>query len=91
MRIDKRGSRIWEKDGRRHRLDGPAVEWFDGGESWYINDHLHRLDGPAIDWGREQSWFVNGVNYNNFKDFQKYGGLSDEQMCILRLKYGEIK
>lgn len=25
------------EDGKLHRLDGPAVEWNDGGKEWWIN------------------------------------------------------
>ena len=31
-----------------HRLDGPAVEYEDGGYQYYRHGKLHRLDGPAI-------------------------------------------
>jgi len=31
-----------------HRVDGPAIEYADGGEAWYLNDQLHRVGGPAI-------------------------------------------
>jgi hypothetical protein len=85
------GSKGWCVDGKRHRLDGPAIEYFNGTKAWYVNDERHRLDGPAIEsvYGSNM-WFVEGVQYFNFKDFQKAGNLSDDQMTILRLKYGEI-
>ena len=25
------------KDGKRHREDGPAIEWADGAKEWYLN------------------------------------------------------
>ena len=31
-----------------HRVDGPAIEYADGSEAWYLNDQLHRVGGPAI-------------------------------------------
>jgi len=53
----------------------------------------HRLDGPAVlrkrDGGME--WFIHGHRYYNFKDFQAAGKLSDDQITILMLKYGEMK
>lgn len=27
----------WSKDNKSQRLDGPAIEYYDGGESWYID------------------------------------------------------
>jgi len=78
-----------------HRLDGPAIEWVEGGVSherwWYNYGQIHRLDGPAIEWRNGgMSWFINGYEYANFKDFQSAGGLSDSDMMVLRLRYGEI-
>ena len=32
-----------------HRLDGPAIEYSDGGREWYQNGRLHRVDGPAVE------------------------------------------
>ena len=42
------GRNIWYIDGKRHRTDGPAVEWQDGDCDYYVNGKRHRLDGPAI-------------------------------------------
>ena len=30
------------KDGKYHRIDGPAVEYTNGDKKWYINGKLHR-------------------------------------------------
>ena len=35
--IDSNGSKFWYQNGKRHRTDGPAVEWANGSKSWYIN------------------------------------------------------
>ena len=37
----------WDK---RHREDGPAVEYADGSKEWYLNGKLHREDGPACEY-----------------------------------------
>ena len=43
------GTKEWRlNNGKLHRLDGPAIEWADGTESWFHNGYLHRLDGPAV-------------------------------------------
>ena len=85
------GSTEWYADGRPHRLDGPADEWQDGGKTWWVNGELHRLDGPAVEHASGSTeWWAYGGQCFNFKDFQEAGGLSDEEMCVLRLKYGAI-
>jgi len=38
LKIDKYGNREWyNKSGKRHREDGPAVEMNSGGKYWYLN------------------------------------------------------
>ena len=31
------GIKHWYLNGKRHREDGPAIEWADGSKSWYLN------------------------------------------------------
>ena len=61
-KVDEHGDIRWRnEDGKRHRLDGPAVESSDGSNFWYQNDRLHRLDGPAIEYGDgHKYWYQNG-------------------------------
>ena len=40
---------IYCKNGKLHRLDGPAVKYFNGDKYWYKEGNRHRLDGPAIE------------------------------------------
>jgi hypothetical protein len=46
--------REWFLNNRRHREDGPAVEWLDDDgvylSEWYKHDKLHRDGGPAREW-----------------------------------------
>jgi hypothetical protein len=63
IHIDEYGNKRYYKDKAmtiRHRLDGPAVEGFDGIKEWYVDGHRHRLDGPAFEgaWGNKE-WYVN--------------------------------
>lgn len=46
---------------KRHREDGPAIEYPGGGEEWWQDGMLHREDGPAIVYsdGRNE-WYVKG-------------------------------
>ena len=55
-RTDPNGNKSWRLNGKRHREDGPAIEWYDGEKHWYLNGKLHREDGPAIE-------FANGTKY----------------------------
>ena len=65
MNIDENGDRIWKnKEGIRHRKDGPACEWNNGSKSWWINNERHRLDGPAIERkDGSKEWYINGIEY----------------------------
>ena len=61
----------WRNDeGRRHRLDGPAIEWTDGDKEWWLNGRLHRLKGPAIEYNDAikwtdgyREWWLNGKRH----------------------------
>ena len=49
------------KNGERHRVDGPAVEYFNGSKRWYKNGELHREDGPAVEYFNGSGhWYKNG-------------------------------
>jgi len=51
----------YNKDGQRHRENGPAVEYANGYKAWYLNGKLHRTGGPAIEWANgTKSWWING-------------------------------
>ena len=83
--IDDLGDKRWYNDrGEIHRLDGPAVEWADGGRGWCVNGNIHRLDGPAVEWADgSKFWFVNDKEYSKKefdKLFGKYTSLEDKQV-----------
>ena len=63
-------SKLWYLNGKRHREDGPAVEYFEGDKEWWLNNKLHRTDGAAIELadGRK-SWFLNGKHYGSNYEF----------------------
>jgi len=42
------GDKFWYKEGKLHRLDGPAIERQNGHKEWYKEGKLHREDGPAV-------------------------------------------
>ena len=38
----------YNKDGKPHREDGPAIIDADGRKEWYQNGEYHREDGPCL-------------------------------------------
>jgi len=65
-KIDRDGNKRWLKNGKRHKEDGPAIEWQNGDKSWYIDGLRHRDDGPAIVHANGYTcWFVNGKEYSH--------------------------
>ena len=65
---DKNGITFWRKNGKFHRIGGPAVygpKSEDGKvmyEKWIVDGQCHRDDGPAFtyDDGLGKRWFVDG-------------------------------
>ena len=37
MYIGPNGTKHWYLNDQYHREDGPAIEWFDGSKSWFLN------------------------------------------------------
>jgi hypothetical protein len=61
--INKFGKYWFNENSAFHREDGPAVEYIDGDQEWYINGKLHREDGPAVVWANGYKvWYYNGKN-----------------------------
>ena len=59
--VDSLGTKRWYKNGKFHREDGPAIEWYDGDKEWYINGQLHREDGAANEWlNGDKRWWIKG-------------------------------
>ena len=56
------GRREWWQNGQRHRIDGPAIEYTNGGASeWWQNGLLHRIGGPAVEYlSSRREWWQNG-------------------------------
>jgi len=64
MEEDANGDKCWRLNGKRHREDGPAIEWASGGKEWHLNGELHREDGPAIDRSNGyKAWYLNGERH----------------------------
>ena len=63
-KILRSGAKQWWLNGKRHREDGPAVEYPDGTKEWLLNGKYHREDGPACEWPNgSKSWYLNGKRH----------------------------
>ena len=60
--IDKYGDKYWRnKEGKLHRIHGPAIECSDGTKRWYKMGKLHRIDGPAVEFENgDKFWYQMG-------------------------------
>ena len=64
VRVCETGTKEWYLNGKRHREDGPAIEWADGYKEWYLNGKLHREDGPAVEYADgHKRWYLNGSRH----------------------------
>jgi hypothetical protein len=75
---------LWEEyDGMtRHYLEEPE----DG-----IPHQYHRIDGPAVDdVNGSKFWFIYDKLYVSNNSFQEAAGISDEDMLVIILKYGDV-
>ena len=68
------GDKHWYLNGKRHRVDGPAIEFANGNKYWFLNNELHRVDGPAVDYadGYKEYW-INGKNVTKEAQEVLYG------------------
>jgi len=68
VEVHENGDKHWYLNGKRHREDGPAIEYADLDKHWYLNGKKHREDGPAIELASgTRLWFLNGVLVNEDK------------------------
>lgn len=59
--VDEYGNRFWMLGDKRHRVDGPAIEYVNGTRAWYVDGRRHREDGPAIEHSNgDKEWYFNG-------------------------------
>ncbi len=59
--VDRNDSVCYTKNGKFHREDGPAIEYYNGDKCWYRNGEIHREDGPSIEFSNGRKfWFVGG-------------------------------
>lgn len=76
---------------RCHREDGPAYTSQGGSEEWIVNGETHRTNGPALIWSSgKQAWYIHNKKYYTNETYQVAAGLSDEEMLMVILKYGNV-
>ncbi len=67
----------------------------DGSSLWVKESSIgiiHRIDGPAvIGLNRHEEWYVNNIRYRNNKSFQEAANLTDVDMLMISIKYGDVK
>ena len=48
----------WYQNEKRHKTDGPAIEYANGYKAWFIEGKRHRTDGPAIEYANgHKEWY----------------------------------
>jgi hypothetical protein len=71
VKVYTNGDKHWYLNGKRHREDGPAIEFSNGDKYWYLNDLIHREDGPAVEESDgEKYWYLNGEHLTE-EEFNK--------------------
>ena len=72
VKVHDVGTKEWHLNGKRHREDGPAVEYASGTKYWYLNGDLHREDGPAVEAAcGYKAWYINDVQYTEEEYYSK--------------------
>jgi len=49
MTVDRDGTKRWKLNGKRHREDGPAVEFTGGYKAWYLHGNWYE---DVFEWAR---------------------------------------
>ncbi len=66
------GDTYWcNKEGKLHRLNGPAEECSNGYKTYWVNGKLHNLEGPAVIYSSgEVEYYIEDKRYSK-KDWEK--------------------
>ncbi len=63
-------SKHWFKYDKLHRLDGPAIDYFNGSKQWIVDGLYHRLDGPAIEYSTgARHYYIRNREYFSVMDY----------------------
>jgi len=75
VRVYKDRTEWFNKEGKHHREDGPAIEYNNGYKVWYLNGKHHRENGPAVEYvNGEKFWFLNGKKLSEEEFNNRYNG-----------------
>jgi hypothetical protein len=87
------GDTFWYLNGKRHRENGPAIEYPDGSKFWYINGNYHREDGPAVEWSNgDKSYYLNDERLSEIEFNQKMKPSKEMTVAEISEKLGyEVK
>ena len=85
MEVDNFGNKRWRnKNGKLHRLDGPAVELSNGGKRWYLNGRLHREGGPAVEHSDgHKEWWLNGIPFKTKESYFDALSYEGKRLCLI--------
>jgi hypothetical protein len=80
------GTKAWYHNGKFHRIDGPAVIFYDGAKYWHKHGKRHRIDGPAmlLDMG-ENRWYFNDMLHRTNGPAIENKGIKDYFICNVKI------
>ncbi len=68
-----------------------SISYPNGARRWWKAGISHRIDGPSCTYATPKpEWYIEGKRYFDNKSYQVAAGLSDEDMTIIVMKYGNI-
>jgi hypothetical protein len=92
--IDEYGNELWyNSDGKLHREDGHAAEFWYGTKEWWLNGKHHREDGPAIEFtdGYKEWWLNDKLVYSDSENNTDQFEISKEmKRSIIKYKLSNI-
>ena len=87
--INKYGTKYWyDENNNLHRVNEPAIEWYDGNKEWWIHGSRHRENGPAIYWiNNYKRWFLNNKEYTESEFYLQISKFLYLEMLIRKRKF----
>lgn len=65
MTTGNNGDKYWkDQEDILHREDGPALEYADGSNEWFVHGERHREDGPAFEYADGfKEWYLHNKRH----------------------------
>lgn len=74
-----------------HRINGPALEYFDGEAIWIYKGKYHRVGGPAMYNKKEKhyvkKWYFNGQSFESKEEYFDKIPFESQKECILSVEF----